>query len=390
MPERITFRQRVLESLGADRAEIQEVIQYNENHFQLDASHSTRWPLPDEPFVAAWREYAVSIQHAGGLSALNTALVQLSFPIEAGISQRADYIAVTRMGADPGGVIAATGLKLSRPEQCRLLLHSTLAGHIPALVAENRQDFVALVCAFTGRNEPVPVPTSKGAAMISGYNNWDRIRRLREEFESASPNGSWATQWERVKGNPLLYKDRFILLSTGPYSGVQAVSLGLDNELWRELSLTIRLEHESTHYVTRRCYCSMRNNLLDELIADFFGIRAAAGRFRADWFLHFMGLENYPYYRFGGRLQNYRGQPPLSDGAFRILQDLTVRAAKNVETFDRTFTANFDNMATKGAVLAALASHTIEEMASDDGPELLAIAFENTHEHSAESRAVPA
>ena len=29
----------------------------------------------------------------------------------------------------------------------------------------------------------------------------------------------------------------------------------------------------------------MRNNILDELVADYMGITAAAGRYRADWFL---------------------------------------------------------------------------------------------------------
>jgi len=66
----------------------------------------------------------------------------------------------------------------------------------------------------------------------------------------------------------------------------------------------------------------MRNNLLDEVIADYFGITAACGRFRADWLLRFFGLESYPRYRAGGRLEHYRGDPPLSDAAFLVLQRL--------------------------------------------------------------------
>lgn len=74
----------------------------------------------------------------------------------------------------------------------------------------------------------------------------------------------------------------------------------------------------------------MRNNMRDELIADYQGIVAAnGGRYRADWFLRFIGLEAFPEYRQGGRLQNYRGQPPLSDGAFKILQVLVKDAAEN-------------------------------------------------------------
>ncbi len=75
----------------------------------------------------------------------------------------------------------------------------------------------------------------------------------------------------------------------------------------------------------------MRNSLLDELIADWAGITAAAGRFRADWFLRFMGLEEEGRYRAGGRLENYRGKPPLSDGAFKVLQSLVRNAARKLE-----------------------------------------------------------
>jgi hypothetical protein len=77
----------------------------------------------------------------------------------------------------------------------------------------------------------------------------------------------------------------------------------------------------------------MRNALADELIADYMGIVAAEGRYRADWFLRFVGLEG-PIYRPGGRLQNYRGDPSLSAGAFGALQVAVRRAAQNLETFD--------------------------------------------------------
>ena len=82
-----------------------------------------------------------------------------------------------------------------------------------------------------------------------------------------------------------LYQDRFLILSTGPYSNVAAREVGLSDSRWRETSTAIRLEHECTHYFTLRVFGSMRNNLLDELIADFMGITAADGRYRSDWFL---------------------------------------------------------------------------------------------------------
>lgn len=75
---------------------------------------------------------------------------------------------------------------------------------------------------------------------------------------------------------------RFIILSDGFYSAVQASELGLSSEEWKEASLIIRREHEYAHYFTRRVFSSMRNNMLDELIADYMGITQAMGTYRAE------------------------------------------------------------------------------------------------------------
>jgi hypothetical protein len=177
-----------------------------------------------------------------------------------------------------------------------------------------------------------------GACMVAGYNNWDRIHRYRQQWLVNNSESDWSKEFSRLTTQKELYQDRFIILSDGFYSNVQPAKLGLTADEWRGLSLTIRLEHECTHYFTRRVFNSMRNNLLDELIADYRGIVAATGTYKADWFLHFLGLESFPDYREGGRLQNYRGQPPLSDGAFKILQKLVKAAAENLEAFERNYT----------------------------------------------------
>jgi len=106
----------------------------------------------------------------------------------------------------------------------------------------------------------------------------------------------------------------------------------------------------------------MRNNLLDEVIADYCGIVAAIGRFRSDWFLRFLGLEDYPRYRQGGRLQNYRGKPPLSSGAFLALQKLVKRVAENLEEFSSRFGHPVGH-SSPGSPLLALSAFTLEELA---------------------------
>ena len=63
------------------------------------------------------------------------------------------------------------------------------------------------------------------------------------------------------------------------------------------------------------------------------GIIAAIGKYREDWFLCFMGLENYPDFRPGGRLTNYLKNLTLSDRAFDYLTTYIKNAAENVEKF---------------------------------------------------------
>ncbi len=215
-----------------------------------------------------------------------------------------------------------------------------------------------------------PIPASMGACMVAGYNNWDRIRRDRQRWEKENPANCSETDWKgefrRLIPQKSRYQDRFIILSDGFYSNVLPDDIGLSESEWRHLSLTIRLEHECTHYFTHRLFKSMQNNLLDELIADYRGIVAATGRYRADWFLRFMGLESLANYREDGRLQNYRGEPPLSDGAFKILQALVTDAALNLERFDAEYIDELSVGNERILLAIALTYLTLEELASPE------------------------
>ncbi|MFP5289242.1 MAG: DUF7005 family protein, partial [Thermoanaerobaculia bacterium] len=220
-----------------------------------------------------------------------------------------------------------------------------------------RAEFVALVRALGRRNKPSPVPDSQGALMVGGFNNWTRIRELGTPIMPTTPKE--------------LYQDRFILLSDGPYSAVPAADLGLGDREWREISLAIRRDHECAHYFTRRLFGSMRNHAHDELMADWAGLVGATGRFRAEWFLRFLGLEDYPSYRPGGRLDLYRGDPPLSDEAFRLLHGVIRSAAFSLESFD----APTETLEDRARMLTALASLRLDELASPEGKTLLGRAL---------------
>lgn len=331
---------------------------YCQNVFDLRAIETgIRLPLDDEPFVACWERWVEEASGRGAFAVLSAALPQLRFPIRSGISETAGYRAATRQGRPPEEVEEASGLGLERPERVELALHATGAGRIPVVVVRHRPDFERLVQALTRRNEPVPVPSAQGAAMISGYVNWIRAREARRLL--GRPPGA---------DDKALYQDRFLLLSDGPYSGVSAAELGLDESAWRDTSLALRRDHEGAHYLTRRLLGSMRNHLHDELLADYAGMAAATGGFRADWFRAFLGLGTAD-----GRVQIYRGDPPLADGAFAALQEMVANAAERVEAFDRDRRPARSLRGRTIAVLA-IASLRLDEMAAADGAERLAEA----------------
>ncbi len=369
------------EAFGANPATARELAAYIERQFDRVLTEcEVSFPLPPEPHVAAWRHYADEATQIGAFPVLQKRLVQLRFPIYAGLSRCPAYRAATRRGVPTDGMLEATGLQLSNPVELQLIIHDSFAGPVPVLIAAGREDFVALIQALTARNEPVPIPASMGAMMVAGFNNWDRIRQIKERWQAEHSGDTsidgWAQEFcENVIPDKTRYQDKFIVLSDGPYSGVAADEMGLSDAEWREFSLTIRLEHECTHYFTRRCFGSAKNHLLDELIADYRGIVAATNQFRADWYLRFMGLENYPIYRPGGRLENYRGEPPLSHEAFEILQKLIKRAAENIEHFDREHATQLSEPEQRRCILLALCRMRLSDLASEQCVSLLSQAL---------------
>jgi hypothetical protein len=213
-----------------------------------------------------------------------------------------------------------------------------------------------------------------GACMVTGYNNWDRIRTYRAQWEQQPGQKSkldWQAEFKRLISQKHLYQDRFMILSDGPYSNVAAADLGVSTDTWAHYSRIIRREHETVHYFTKRFYELMRTHVFDELLADYVGIRAAVGRFRANWFLRFMGLEAYPNYREGGRLQNYTGDLAISSDAFAIQQEKVKKAAENLELFDASQEENEQNQLAQILRLLCIMQHTLQELASPNAPLLL-------------------
>lgn len=331
-------------------------------------------PPPDEPFVAtwqAWAEEAAAEGPRGAWSVLSRHLPQLAFPIRQGMRSTEAYRAATLQGAPVADLAEATGLDVPHPESIELEIHPSPAGRIPVLTIRERETFVRVLQALVKRNEPVPIPDAQGAVMVAGYNNWERIREHRRRWEALDPaereRDAWKEEFAWIVPQKELYQDRFLILSDGPYSAVPAADLGLSEDAWRETSLAIRRDHECAHYFTRRLFGSMENHLLDEVLADWAGMTAATGTYRADWFLRFLGVEpgNPPTLRPGGRLEIYRGDPPLPDDAFSDLMALAVRVARNLERWEREDPVGA-SPAARARRLAALAARSLDELARED------------------------
>lgn len=353
-------------SLGAGPELLGELLAYAENPYcELDLPVGFP-PLPPEPQVEAFRGYVAEANSSGAAAALSRRFPQLRFPIAAGASQAPEYRAATRRGEFDRGTPRVALALAESPAELELSLHESPAGPVPVLVARRRADFVALVRAFTCRNEPEPVPDSMGACLIKGLADWERVDRYRADWERARGGPASAEQWAAemavLAGRKELWQDRLILLSTGPYSAVPAEELGLADEVWCERSVTLRLAHECFHYLTLRLAGRMRSNLLDELIADYAGLLEAFDAYRDDLARRFLGVDRLPELRPGGRLAVYRGDPPLSDRALECVARLAAQASRRLAALmpppDR------HDAAAMAAWLVALARQPLERMAT--------------------------
>ena len=308
IPADDTSRRELLRSLGAPEEAIESLVEAIRP--RVDPQRTAEvpsFPFVDEPQLDAWRDIAGDAAERGVWPALSHWFPQLMFPVEEGISEDLDYVDATRRGRFPA---VPTPPRLEAPDSVDLRLHPSLGGTVPVIITGPRTDFETLVRAFTARGEPGHVPSSMGACMVAGLNDWRRIHRHREAWEAAEPDRAanseaWKAEFKRLTADKANYQDRLVLLSRGPYSGVAAGDLGVDEQTWPGRSLTIRLEHECTHYFTLRAFGGLQHNLHEELLADLVGLIAADDRFDASLALRFLGLESYPDYRRGGRLENY-------------------------------------------------------------------------------------
>ena len=378
-------RAGIWRGLGASGAVLEELIDYGLNPYRDLLPPPGFPPFDEEPQVPYWRRYAAEAGEVGAAAALSRRFPQLRFPVRAGVSQEDAYRGATRRGEfDAGG--ALVGLALERPEALELAVHDLAAGAVPVLVAPSRRDFETLVRAFTARNEPAEVPLAMGACLIKGLADWERVAAHRRAWESAQgtagDEAAWATEMGALAQRKDLWQDRLILLSCGPYSAVPAAEAGCDEVEWSGRSVSIRLAHEGFHYLTLRLAGRIRSNLLDELVADFAGLTATFGGYPDALARRFLGVDRLPALRPGGRIEVYRGDPPVSDAALAVLARLAARATRGLAAAVPSAEER-SSPAAMAARLVALARLELETFAADD----FAAALDGERRKLADSRA---
>jgi hypothetical protein len=356
---------------GATDAQADEVLAYTEPAYGPPQPAALTALAEDELHVPAWVEYVQESRVRGAAETLKGKFPQLRFPLTAGISQTETYRRATRRG-DFDAAAQTPGLTLESPETLHLEVISTIAGRIPVITAANRHDFEALVCAFTERNEPVAIPASMGACLVSGLNNWDRVGQYRTRWETQQPGAGadeWREEFQRMSRHKPLYQDRLMILSVGAYSAVDATEAGLTAEEWSTQSLVIRREHEAMHYFTARLFGRIRSHALDELLADFIGLLRASERYDSRLALTFLGLQAFPSVRPTGRFMNYT-TGALSDAAMPVVASLVVAGAAGLERLVAGWRIDPYDLPRLASVIATLASCTLEELASPEAIDL--------------------
>ncbi len=370
-----TLRREALRACGADDAVLDELLRYNESPFRELQVRAPVFPLADEPHVADWRRYAAEARD-DVFGYLQGRLPQLNFPIREGVSKSEAYARAVRRGEPLTRDELGDRLALAAPEALRLSVFEHPAGAMPVLTTTARQDFETLVQALACRSEPTSLAPAVNAQLVTGFVNWERVARHKEAWsvgrDPLEARFGWPDELRRLAaGETWRYQDRFLVTHVHPYSDVHADALGLDldEDQWLERSTTLRLEHELTHYATKRVFGAMRLNLLDETLADFMGLTLALGSYRAAWYLRFLGLEAWPHVRGEGRIHTYT--EGLSSPALKVLYAIVVRAAQHLEALAAH---HFDPQA-RGRFLLALAAPTLELLASDEAEPLFQEAY---------------
>ncbi len=197
----------------------------------------------------------------------------------------------------------------------------TPAGAVRVVTLRERADFELFLQIMAYRCTLQEIHPTQGASILDGVINWTKIRAHKEEFfrdalEKGELYPDWNAEFTRFTSEKKNYRDALIVLSAGPYSGIAAGEMGLEEDEWLSRSYTIRKAHECTHFLCRRLYREQIDPVWDELVADAVGLLAAFGRYDPKTAELFLGIADGVYRE--GRLQIYAAPEELDALARKI------------------------------------------------------------------------
>ncbi|MFD1602915.1 DUF7005 family protein [Flavobacterium artemisiae] len=345
----------------------EELKNYLINNFKSKKTIS----LENETSIKYWEDFAgKSAADELIFDELKKCYPQLNFPIEPEIEKKEEYKNLVLRGKTEN-VNLSFLLKLNDCKNITLRIGESIAGKIPIIIVPDKEDFITILQCLLYKNNPRHIPNSMGAVLINGINNWQKITGLKNDWMAANIAGNWSQEFYiNVLPNYSLYQDQLIVISTKPYSNVLAKQLGLSESLWLSYSISIRIEHEFAHLYTLKKFGTASNNLHDELIADYIGIVKTIGKYNKSWMLLFMGLENYPDYRQGARLENYISDNKLSKEDFKQLIKIIKMAIENISIFHES-QGNLKSDIDQMCRIDALCETSLEELSSVNGASLI-------------------
>lgn len=324
-----------------------------------------RLPLPDESHIASWRDWLE--EEDVTTARLAERLPQLMFGIHEGLSQTPEYkraILSAELDDLPESAFKPNG-------SIEILIEQHWAGHLPVIRVTDRSDFEYLFASLANRGEPINISPQVHASMIAGLISPGRLAEARRAWEEGSlqadPLVAGCTSWGEAmqaldKRDRTRFRERILITHDVEYAGLRPedVDADLDEGDWLHKSQVIRLEHEFTHYATRRMFDNMRLNLHDELVADCMGFTTAFDRFDSSLFLRGLGIDESLQPRDGGRVWMY--VPGLDASEVPEVCAIAAAAAQAVEAvLDRS------SVSQRALLMQGIASLALQDLAAADG-----------------------
>ena len=195
---------------------------------------------------------------------------QLNLSIKIGMSSSQEYTDVVAKGNRPVFPIE----NFSMSENDELMHFSYSVGTVDCIFLYQRDDFEKFIQIMAYRCEPRTIPRSMGASLITGI-----------------PSKTKKT-------------DALIVLTEGPYSNVSHDHTRYNENQWLAISKKIRIYHELTHFICKKKYPALKNNLCDEIFSDYMGLLFSVNEYDRKIALRFLGF-NKSTHEGEGRLGNY-------------------------------------------------------------------------------------